>query len=257
MNPNQNPLAQLSPKARSRILAARLRLDGEYRECAVTRFRSPILGGTTFDWESAGTWLVSAELEAIFREVQAHESMTPEDALQTLMGSLDDALDRYNQDHSQWYFVPRRGVQYVDTRETIRPRIMASELWQEIVAWLLALAEESASKRSSEEVAPVKSPSGTPSEGRRHGFGANADGHVTVAAAAARFADDWKNHLGDICLELHEHGVLFPKKTYEKDSIKSWRALSDEVEGRGTAENREKLLKYIRYRIDWVQKNRA
>jgi hypothetical protein len=90
---------------------------------------------------------------------------------------------------------------------------------------------------------------------RQRGYAAQADDHAKVVEALAPFGEEWRLHLPDICENLVKSRADFPK-SMKTQSILSWRNLADQVRKPRSSAEREKLTKYLAYRVTWTRKNR-
>jgi len=87
---------------------------------------------------------------------------------------------------------------------------------------------------------------------RKRGFPANAPEHQLVVDAVRRIGPDWVARLSEICDAL-EGRVRIPRGWHKRFGCDSWKDVADMVEGDSQA--RSSLVKHIRYRIDWCDKN--
>lgn len=83
---------------------------------------------------------------------------------------------------------------------------------------------------------------------RKYGFPADEADHRKVVACVKEFGNEWKSHLADICLRLQKEKARFPKNL-ESENVVSWKQLAPTVKVSGASAAREKLLKYIHYRL--------
>jgi hypothetical protein len=90
---------------------------------------------------------------------------------------------------------------------------------------------------------------------RGRGFEANASDHRKVAAAVLLFGEHWAAQLPQLCRELHQVGADLPTYWKEKEFVETWEEIAGEVEGDGKSSAREKVFKYIKYRIRWVREH--
>jgi hypothetical protein len=90
---------------------------------------------------------------------------------------------------------------------------------------------------------------------RRRGFPADASDHMKVAKVISNMGADWTSHLKDVCLQLYTVDVTFPKKLRKAEGVDSWEELAEQIEEKGSSSARERVTKYIKYRIDWVRAN--
>lgn len=92
---------------------------------------------------------------------------------------------------------------------------------------------------------------------RGRGFSARGEDHQIVYKAATQFGDDGDDlasRLPDVCRELQRAGALFPGK-WKEELWESWEEVADDIEGPGKSRQREKVSKYISYRVNWVRTN--
>jgi hypothetical protein len=85
------------------------------------------------------------------------------------------------------------------------------------------------------------------------GFAANEDDHSKVARVVESFGRGWRTQLPEVCRRLHEAGALIPKAC-KKDECESWLDVLDLAEA--DAHQRERVIKYIEYRLTWIRNPR-
>jgi len=89
---------------------------------------------------------------------------------------------------------------------------------------------------------------------RRRGFAPNADDHRMVCAVVSNIGGDWTTHLREVCLQLHRVNALLPKVLSRAEGVDSWEELADSLDT-GSSSTRERIVKYINYRIAWTRRN--
>lgn len=92
------------------------------------------------------------------------------------------------------------------------------------------------------------------SQRRRRGFAPNAEDHQKVVEAVAQVGDGWSSHLDEVCRQLQIVAAAFPK-SLRKEGFDSWDELAEDILGPGNSSGRERVTKYIEYRMDWVRRN--
>jgi hypothetical protein len=98
---------------------------------------------------------------------------------------------------------------------------------------------------------------GTKAPGRvGRGFPANATDHEKVAKAASQLKDGWASNLPHLCELLHSVGAEFPDRWVKDEGVDSWMELAHLLDGPSNAATRERLTKYITYRVEWVRAHR-
>ena len=85
------------------------------------------------------------------------------------------------------------------------------------------------------------------------GYAANEDDHSKVARVVGSFGRAWRKQLPEVCRRLHEAGALIPK-ALKKDECESWLDVLDLAEA--DAHQRERVIKYIEYRLTWIRNPR-
>lgn len=143
-----SPEFEFPPDSQGRIVATRIRADREYRENAAKRFQIPQTqsSGPRFDWVAAGTWLVTEELAAVFRELQALPNIEAEKACQIIDRELQASLERFDRNHPMVTigFVNRRngrpsgGAVKTNTNPRIRAQVRVGDLWRAIEDWIIS-----------------------------------------------------------------------------------------------------------------------
>ena len=81
-----------------------------------------------------------------------------------------------------------------------------------------------------------------------HGFPAAAEQHKIVLTEVRRYGDRWRDHLPEICRALEGR-----VPTLATRGASSWENIGDDLEG-GDSHLRERVRKYIQYRINWTEK---
>lgn len=92
------------------------------------------------------------------------------------------------------------------------------------------------------------------SQRRRRGYAPNAEDHQKVVEAVAQVGDGWSSHLDEVCRQLQIVAAAFPK-SLRKEGFDSWDELAEDILGPGNSSRRERVTKYIQYRMDWVRRN--
>ena len=75
-----------------------------------------------------------------------------------------------------------------------------------------------------------------------------------MAAVVATLGENWMQQLPLLCSELHRVGADLPKY-WRKEFVETWEEIAKETEGHGKSSSREKVAKYIKYRLRWVRQN--
>lgn len=99
---------------------------------------------------------------------------------------------------------------------------------------------------------PIVVPDGA---SRRRGFAANADDHYTVAEVVSKIGVDWSSRLVEVCRQLQSAGAVFPETLRTQECVDSWEEIAEDLVGPGNSSRRERVAKYVKYRIDWVRRN--
>jgi hypothetical protein len=86
---------------------------------------------------------------------------------------------------------------------------------------------------------------------RRRGFPANKEDHLKVIDAVTPLGEDWIGRLPDACRKLHEIAASFPRSLDK--FADSWEDMASELTHRGAFSPRERVIKYIRYRMNWFR----
>jgi len=75
--------------------------------------------------------------------------------------------------------------------------------------------------------------------------------HALVVSACQPFGDNWRSHLVEICHRLDGLKAKFPKGLDERGRLSSWRELADVLRDDQNKPAKEKLVQYLRYRLNW------
>jgi hypothetical protein len=92
---------------------------------------------------------------------------------------------------------------------------------------------------------------------RRRGFPANADNHYIVADVVSKIGADWPSRLEEVCRQLQKAGAVFPKSLKNQEDVDSWDEIAGDILGPANSSRRERVVKHIKYRINWVRRNQA
>jgi len=92
--------------------------------------------------------------------------------------------------------------------------------------------------------------------GRRpRGFPANADEHYRIAEVISEIGSDWSSRLVEVCRRLQNAGAVFPESLRSQECVDTWDEIAEDILGSGNSSRRERVAKYIKYRINWVRRN--
>jgi hypothetical protein len=135
-------------------------------------------------------------------------------------------------------------------REPRHPAFDSGELWPPAAPDLPLNQSASTGARDIE----AKPTFGSPRKGK--GFSADADNHRIVWQAVEVLGAGWRQALGALCLQLDVSGADFPKTMADAEGADSWSDMAEYIARPKRSASRQRLVKYVEYRLRWIARNK-